>query len=105
MGYSVGVAYWPGLPGSGGRGRGFANPGPRSKGLAAIRVVFVPEEHLLDELKVAAEERPDRVSAMDALDRLADEWRHAEHLDARQVLGRRQRNGVGEHDLGYLRVA
>ena len=41
----------------------------------------LPQEHLLGERHLGAEQRPDRLAAVDALDRLADERRHREHLD------------------------
>src|SRR5205814_9332414 len=64
--------------------------------LLAVR----PQEHLLGERDLAAEQGADRLAAMDPLDGLADEWGDGQGRDLREPLDRRQRDRGGADHLG-----
>src|SRR6185312_8683733 len=74
-------------------------------GVHPALLAVLPEEHLLGERDLAAEQRPDRLAAMDPLDRLADQRRDRQGRDLAETLARRQRDGVRQDDLAQVRVA
>src|SRR4029079_15170981 len=67
-------------------------------GVHPALLAVLPEEHLLGERDIAAEQRADGFAAVNSLDRLADQRRDGQPRDLRQALDRRQRNRVREDD-------
>ena len=74
-------------------------PSVAAAGGSVAAAFDVPQEHLLGELDLAREERPDRLAAVDADDRLGDERRQRDDLDLAAALLRRDRDRVRDDDL------
>src|SRR3990170_8914727 len=72
--------------------------------IEGARHAVLPEAHLLDELELAGEERPDRLAAVDAPDRLPEEWSDRDRGDLGQALVGRKGDRVREDYLADARL-
>src|SRR6266542_3294578 len=82
------------------RGRLALDRGRSGVDRIGLALVFVPEGHLLDELHLRAEEGAHALPAMDAADRLAEEWGDGEDGDLGWGDRDRERDRIGHHYLG-----
>src|SRR3972149_4752079 len=72
--------------------------------IEVARHAVLPEAHLLDELELAGEERPDRLAAVDAPDSLPEERSDRDRGDLGQALVGRKGDRVGEDYLADARL-